>query len=72
MICWQLADVYGNVFSIRVGSDKMVFASGYKMVKEAIVAQADNFVDRPKDPVSERLYSGQSGLQFSSFSLDDH
>uniref|UniRef100_A0A667WLN9 Cytochrome P450, family 2, subfamily N, polypeptide 13 n=1 Tax=Myripristis murdjan TaxID=586833 RepID=A0A667WLN9_9TELE len=38
---------YGNVFSIRFGRDKMVFVCGYKMVKEAIVTQAENFVDRP-------------------------
>lgn len=62
----QLADIHGNVFSFRLGSDKMVCASGYKMVKEAIVTQADNFVDRPYDPVTVRMYGGQSGLYTSS------
>ncbi len=44
MFCSQLADIYGNVMSVRLGSDKIVLVSGYKMVKEAIVAKAENFV----------------------------
>ncbi|XP_042338508.1 cytochrome P450 2J4-like isoform X2 [Plectropomus leopardus] len=57
----KLADIYGNVFSIRLGSNKMVFVSGYKMVKEALVTQANNFVDRPHSASQDRFYSGDSG-----------
>ncbi|XP_070688265.1 uncharacterized protein [Pempheris klunzingeri] len=62
----KLADTYGNVFSIRLGSEKLVFVCGYKMVKEAIITQAENFVDRPPNPVSDRFYSGNSGGLFVS------
>uniref|UniRef100_UPI0037E8B35C cytochrome P450 2J6-like n=1 Tax=Semicossyphus pulcher TaxID=241346 RepID=UPI0037E8B35C len=62
----KLADIYGNVFSFRFGRDKMVFVSGYKAVKEAIVTQAENFVDRPSDAVQDRFYSGTSGGLFMS------
>ncbi|XP_071751795.1 cytochrome P450 2J2-like [Centroberyx gerrardi] len=63
----KLADVYGNVFCMRLGRDKTVFVSGYKMVKEAIVTQAENFMDRPYSPMVTRLYSGNSaGLFFSN------
>ncbi|KAL7396100.1 hypothetical protein ABVT39_000259 [Epinephelus coioides] len=62
----KLADVYGNVFSVRLGSEKMVFVSGYKMVKEALVTQADNFVDRPHSATADRVYSGDSGGLFMS------
>lgn len=31
------------------------------MVKEAIVTQADSFVDRPYSPMATRIYSGNSG-----------
>ncbi|XP_068558570.1 cytochrome P450 2J5-like [Cebidichthys violaceus] len=62
----KLADVYGNVFSIRLGVDKMVFVSGYEMVKEAIVTQANNFVDRPHTAMAERVYLGDSGGLFMS------
>ncbi|AWP11325.1 putative cytochrome P450 2J1-like [Scophthalmus maximus] len=63
----KLADVYGNVFCIRLGRHKTVFVSGWKMVKEAIVTQADNFADRPYSPMVNRIYSGNSaGLFFSN------
>lgn len=70
-ICFpQLAEVYGKLFSIRLGNEKIVFVSGYKMVKEAIVTQADNFVDRPFNAFGDRIYRGQRGVQTSSnFSL---
>ncbi|XP_041790818.1 cytochrome P450 2J6-like [Chelmon rostratus] len=62
----KLADIYGNVFSVRLGRDKMVLLSGYKMVKEAIVAQAENFVDRPYSPITDRFYSGTTDGLFMS------
>uniref|UniRef100_A0A667WJD1 Cytochrome P450, family 2, subfamily N, polypeptide 13 n=1 Tax=Myripristis murdjan TaxID=586833 RepID=A0A667WJD1_9TELE len=62
MQCPQLTKAYGNVFSIRFGRDKMVFVCGYKMVKEAIVTQAENFVDRPYSPLFERVYNGTSAF----------
>ncbi|XP_070816719.1 cytochrome P450 2J6-like [Chaetodon trifascialis] len=62
----KLADIYGNVFSVRLGGDKLVFVSGYKMVKEAIVAQAENFVDRPYNPLMDRFYSGTTDGLFMS------
>ncbi|XP_068449008.1 cytochrome P450 2J2-like [Clinocottus analis] len=64
--CPQLADVYGKVFSVRLGGEKMVFVSGYKMVKEAIVTQADNFVDRPNSAIANRIYLGDTGGLFMS------
>jgi len=53
-----LADVYGKVFSLRVGSDKMIIVSGYKMVKEALITQFDSFVDRPNVPLFHKIYKG--------------
>ncbi|XP_059923111.1 cytochrome P450 2J4-like isoform X2 [Gadus macrocephalus] len=62
----KMAVVHGNVFSMRLGRDKTVFVSGYKMVKEAIVTQADIFVDRPYSPMATRLYSENIGGFFFS------
>lgn len=62
----ELAKVYGNVFSFCFGRDKMVILSGYKMVKEALVTQADNFVDRPYSALADRFYSGPSEGLFMS------
>ncbi|XP_041790821.1 cytochrome P450 2J2-like [Chelmon rostratus] len=54
----KLAEEYGPVFSLRRGSERMVFVSGYKMVKEALVNQLDNFVDRPNVPLFDAVYKG--------------
>uniref|UniRef100_A0A3P8SSQ8 Cytochrome P450, family 2, subfamily N, polypeptide 13 n=1 Tax=Amphiprion percula TaxID=161767 RepID=A0A3P8SSQ8_AMPPE len=62
----KLAKTYGNVFSVRLGGDNWVFVSGYKMVKEAIVTQAENFVDRPYSAMADRIYSGTSSGLFQS------
>ncbi|XP_013766107.1 cytochrome P450 2J2-like [Pundamilia nyererei] len=62
----ELAEVYGNVFSFCFGSNKMVMISGYKMVKEALVTQADNFVDRPYRALADRFYSGPTEGLFMS------
>lgn len=54
----QLAQKYGPVFSLRRGSERMVFVAGYKMVKEALVSHLDNFVDRPIVPLFHVIFKG--------------
>ncbi|XP_071343495.1 cytochrome P450 2J2-like isoform X1 [Trachinotus anak] len=54
----KLAQKYGPVFSLRRGSERMVFISGYKMVKEALVNQLDSFVDRPVIPLFHVVFKG--------------
>ena len=49
----------------------MVVVSGCKMVKEAVVTQAENFVDRPHSPMAERVCSGSSGVEISLSLLHD-
>ncbi|MBN3313986.1 CP2J2 protein, partial [Atractosteus spatula] len=61
----KLAEIYGNVFSVRFGRNKAVFVTGYKMVKEALINQAETFADRPQSPTMDRLYSNY-GLIFSN------
>lgn len=58
-----MAESYGNVFSVRLGSQATVFVSGYKMVKEALVTQAENFVDRPFSEIGGRFYEGNSSMR---------
>ncbi|XP_051729888.1 cytochrome P450 2J6-like [Ctenopharyngodon idella] len=62
----KLGHAYNNIFSLRLGRDKVVFITGCKMVKEALVTQAENFVDRPYSPLLARVYSGNAGLFFSN------
>ncbi|XP_034528912.1 cytochrome P450 2J2-like isoform X2 [Notolabrus celidotus] len=54
----KLSQQYGPVFSVRRGSERMVFISGYKMVKEALVNQLDSFVDRPIVPLFHVVFKG--------------
>ncbi|XP_053344701.1 cytochrome P450 2J2-like [Clarias gariepinus] len=54
----KLAEKYGNVFCLRWGSEKTVFISGYKMVKEALVTQMDSFTDRPFVPLFHKVFKG--------------
>uniref|UniRef100_A0A8C1LXN4 Cytochrome P450, family 2, subfamily N, polypeptide 13 n=1 Tax=Cyprinus carpio TaxID=7962 RepID=A0A8C1LXN4_CYPCA len=52
----KLGHAYNNIFSLRLGRDKVVFITGYKLVKEALVTQAENFADRPYSPVLNFQY----------------
>uniref|UniRef100_A0A8C4T779 Cytochrome P450 2J2-like n=1 Tax=Erpetoichthys calabaricus TaxID=27687 RepID=A0A8C4T779_ERPCA len=61
----QLAERYGNIFSLRLGRDKAVVVNGFKMVKEALVNQGDIFAGRTLTPVFERINRGQ-GLSMSN------
>ncbi|KAI1892059.1 hypothetical protein AGOR_G00150080 [Albula goreensis] len=54
----KLADEYGSVFSLRRGSQKVVFISGYKMVKEALVKQGEHLSDRPVIPLFHDFFKG--------------
>lgn len=56
--CLQLAETYGPVFSVKRGSERMVYVAGYKMVKEALVNQLDSFIDRPVLPLFHIIYKG--------------
>uniref|UniRef100_A0A8C4THZ7 Cytochrome P450, family 2, subfamily V, polypeptide 1 n=1 Tax=Erpetoichthys calabaricus TaxID=27687 RepID=A0A8C4THZ7_ERPCA len=51
----QLAQKYGNVFSLRLGRSRIVVVNGYKMAKEALVNQPDAVPSRPSDPMFERI-----------------
>ncbi|XP_078141652.1 cytochrome P450 2J2-like [Centroberyx gerrardi] len=54
----KLAEEYGPVFSLRRGGNRMVFISGFKMVKEALVNQLDSFADRPIVPLFDVVFKG--------------
>ncbi|NXH17146.1 CP2J2 protein, partial [Bucco capensis] len=56
---------YGDVYSIRMGSTAFVTVSGLRMIKEVLVNQGENFIDRPEFPFAEDTFS-KMGLIFSS------
>ncbi|XP_033744192.1 cytochrome P450 2C25-like [Pecten maximus] len=56
----QLRRKYGDVFSLQLGSRRMVVINGYEARKEAFVKQADVFSERPTaDYVSIRSSNGK-------------
>uniref|UniRef100_A0A452GZ92 Cytochrome P450 family 2 subfamily W member 1 n=1 Tax=Gopherus agassizii TaxID=38772 RepID=A0A452GZ92_9SAUR len=59
---------YGPVFSIHMGPKNMVVLSGYKMVKEALVNQADAFAERPRIPIFEKFARG-NGSSFDTMKM---
>ncbi|KAG9464869.1 hypothetical protein GDO78_019256 [Eleutherodactylus coqui] len=54
----ELAKKYGPVFSIKLGTEKMVVLCGYDTVKEALVNHAEEFLDRPMLPAFKDLTGG--------------
>ncbi|KAJ8277545.1 hypothetical protein GJAV_G00076440 [Gymnothorax javanicus] len=52
----KLSEEFGDVFSLRKGGEKIVFVSGYKMVKEA--TQRENIADRPRIPIYQKVFKG--------------
>ncbi|KAM9763027.1 cytochrome P450 2J2-like isoform 2-T2 [Menidia menidia] len=61
----EFAEKYGNIFSVRLFGGRIVVINGYKLVKEALVKQGENFIDRPIIPLFEHLV-GNKGLVGSS------
>lgn len=55
----QLAEKYGNVFSLRMGREWMVVLNGFKAVKEALVNQGDSVIDRPEQALQMDIAHGQ-------------
>ncbi|XP_062436879.1 cytochrome P450 2J4-like [Rhea pennata] len=43
----ELTEKYGNIFSLHMGQMSYVFVSSIPMVKEVLVNQGENFLDRP-------------------------
>ncbi|XP_051581259.1 cytochrome P450 2J2 [Myxocyprinus asiaticus] len=61
----QFIEKYGNIFSLRKGGDKIVYVSGFKMVKEVLITQGETFIDRPISPLFDALYKGR-GMSFNN------
>nr|AGN04277.1 cytochrome P450 [Oryzias melastigma] len=51
----EFAAKYGNVFSLNIFGGKTVVLNGSKLLKEALIQQGDDFVDRPEIPLFSEL-----------------
>ncbi|XP_066480696.1 cytochrome P450 2J2 [Tiliqua scincoides] len=61
----QIAEKYGNVFSMQFGSEWVVLVNGLPLVKEVLVHQGENFLDRPPFPLTNEI-TGKFGLLASN------
>ncbi|KAL3052122.1 hypothetical protein OYC64_004806 [Pagothenia borchgrevinki] len=54
----ELSKKYGSVFTVHLGSQKVVILAGYKTVKEALVNYADEFGDRYSMQITKETSGG--------------
>ncbi|XP_070569887.1 cytochrome P450 2U1-like [Ptychodera flava] len=60
----DMASKYGDVFVIRFGSQLVLILNSYEAVKEALVRNADDYVDRPVVPV--KIGTRDHGVVFAN------
>uniref|UniRef100_A0A7N6B2C3 Uncharacterized protein n=1 Tax=Anabas testudineus TaxID=64144 RepID=A0A7N6B2C3_ANATE len=61
----EFAEKYGNVFSVRLFGGRVVVINGYKLVREALVENGEDYTDRSNFPVFEE-FIGNKGLVASN------
>ncbi|NXG00965.1 CP2J2 protein, partial [Sakesphorus luctuosus] len=61
----QLSKRYGDIFGISMGSTKVVIVNGMRLVKEVLVNQGEDFLERPEIPIDKDIFS-KMGLISSS------
>ncbi|XP_078517155.1 cytochrome P450 2G1-like isoform X2 [Lissotriton helveticus] len=64
-ILQRLSKTYGPVFTVYMGSRRVVVLWGYEAVKEALVDQAEEFSGRGKLPSNDGVFQG-CGIIFSN------
>ncbi|KAG8552885.1 hypothetical protein GDO81_003128 [Engystomops pustulosus] len=52
----QLREKYGSVYTLYFGSRPVVILTGYQMIKEALIDQADDFNNRGRMPTIDRFF----------------
>ncbi|XP_040204248.1 cytochrome P450 2K1-like isoform X1 [Rana temporaria] len=60
----ELAKKYGSVFSVQIGTQKMVVLCGYETVKDALINHAEEFSERPYIPIFQDVTQGH-GIIFA-------
>uniref|UniRef100_A0A3P8UFE9 Uncharacterized protein n=1 Tax=Amphiprion percula TaxID=161767 RepID=A0A3P8UFE9_AMPPE len=61
----QLAEKYGDVYSLRMGQVWMVVLNRFEVLKEALVTQGDSLADRPQLPMQHDVTHGL-GIGFTN------
>uniref|UniRef100_A0A8C3P5K9 unspecific monooxygenase n=1 Tax=Chrysemys picta bellii TaxID=8478 RepID=A0A8C3P5K9_CHRPI len=61
----ELSATYGPIFTIYLGSERIVVLYGYEIVKEALIGLGDEFSGRGSMPIFEKSSKGR-GIVFSN------
>ncbi|NXN47142.1 CP2J2 protein, partial [Rhinoptilus africanus] len=61
----KLTEKYGDIFHIQMGRTLFVCVNGLRLIKEVLVNQAENFMDRPEFPLDTEVFN-KRGLVSSS------
>ena len=61
LVLYETAKKYGKVMSIQVGHRLIVVLTGYDVIHEALVKQADVFSDRPHSSIPSFKYAMKNG-----------
>nr|ACB98739.1 cytochrome P450 CYP2C47 [Phascolarctos cinereus] len=61
----KLAEKYGPIYTLHIGTRRVVVLHGYDIMKEALIDQGDIFMDRGNLPMFEDVAEGH-GVIFSS------
>ncbi|KAG9494688.1 hypothetical protein GDO78_002173 [Eleutherodactylus coqui] len=61
---YEMSKEYGNVFSIRIGQEKLVILCGYETVKDALMNHGEELSGRPTTPIIATTSAGY-GVLFS-------
>ncbi|XP_018426075.1 PREDICTED: cytochrome P450 2K4-like [Nanorana parkeri] len=61
----ELSKTYGPVIGVQIGMEKMVVLCGYDTVKDALINHAEEFSDRPRQPIFNKTIR-ENGVVFSN------
>ncbi|XP_037554139.1 cytochrome P450 2J2 [Nematolebias whitei] len=61
----EFSEKYGDIFSLHLFGERAVIINGYKNVKEALVEQGEDFIDRPAIPLFSEIFKNK-GLVMSN------
>ncbi|XP_019474274.1 cytochrome P450 2J2-like isoform X3 [Meleagris gallopavo] len=56
-VAQKFIEKHGDIFSMQVGSMSFVVVNGLPLIKEALVTQGENFMDRPEFPANTELFN---------------
>ncbi|XP_010714362.1 cytochrome P450 2J2-like [Meleagris gallopavo] len=53
----KIIEEHGDIFSMQVGTQSFVILNGLQMIKEALLIQGENFMDRPEIPINTEVFN---------------